>query len=282
MNLMDIVKRTPAPAPWSEGDNIPWNDPAFSERMLREHLSQSHDAASRRAAKIDQHVAWINKTFLKGHHARVLDLGCGPGLYTSRLASLGHECVGIDYSPASIRYAKSYAETENLACKYILDDMRTADYGTGFDLVMLIFGEFNVFRMEDAAVILKKANAALLHGGTILLEPHTFAIIQQMGKQPASWNTTPSGLFSAQPHIILEEHFWDTHLRASTNRFFVVDAASGSVTRYAQTFQSYTNTQYQTALSNGNFGEITFYPSLLGIDDRNESGLIALTARKNG
>jgi len=28
----------------------------------------------------------------------VLDLGCGPGLYASRLARLGHECTGIDYT----------------------------------------------------------------------------------------------------------------------------------------------------------------------------------------
>ena len=43
MNLLDIVNRTPAPIPWDEGDNIPWDDPDFSKRMLAEHLSQSHD-----------------------------------------------------------------------------------------------------------------------------------------------------------------------------------------------------------------------------------------------
>jgi len=26
---------------------FPWDDPAFSERMLKEHLNQSHGAASR-------------------------------------------------------------------------------------------------------------------------------------------------------------------------------------------------------------------------------------------
>ena len=27
------------PEPWDEGDNIPWNEPGFSRRMLREHLT---------------------------------------------------------------------------------------------------------------------------------------------------------------------------------------------------------------------------------------------------
>ena len=46
MKIIDIIKRTPTPEPWVEGDKIPWNDPDFSERMLREHLTQDHDLAS--------------------------------------------------------------------------------------------------------------------------------------------------------------------------------------------------------------------------------------------
>jgi hypothetical protein len=57
MNLIDIVNRIPIPEPWVEGEKIPWNEPAFSARMLQEHLSQEHDAASRRFATIDAHVA---------------------------------------------------------------------------------------------------------------------------------------------------------------------------------------------------------------------------------
>lgn len=32
--ILDIVEREPEPMPWAEGDNIPWDDPEFSERML--------------------------------------------------------------------------------------------------------------------------------------------------------------------------------------------------------------------------------------------------------
>ncbi len=63
--LSDILKRNPDPTPWSEGDNIPWNEPGFSERMLKEHLTQEHDAASRRIEKIEQHVAWIHQEAFK-------------------------------------------------------------------------------------------------------------------------------------------------------------------------------------------------------------------------
>jgi hypothetical protein len=57
---------------------IPWNEPEFSRRMLREHLSQEHDRASRRFAVVDAHVERIDETLLAGRASRVLDLGCGP------------------------------------------------------------------------------------------------------------------------------------------------------------------------------------------------------------
>ena len=57
--LQEIIDRNPEPAPWSEGDNIPWDDPEFSERMLAEHLSQEHDLASRKSETIHQQVEWV-------------------------------------------------------------------------------------------------------------------------------------------------------------------------------------------------------------------------------
>ena len=149
MKLADIVGRQLPPAPWAEGENIPWDDPAFSERMLKEHLSQGRDLASRRFETIDRQVNWIHEKVLERSPTRILELACGPGLYTSRLATLGHECVGIDYAPAPIRYAEEAANLEGLSCEYRLGDVRDAAYGDGYGLVMMIFGQFNVFRRGD-------------------------------------------------------------------------------------------------------------------------------------
>ena len=110
-SLLDIINRIPEPRPWTEGDNIPWDDPDFSERMLAEHLSQEHDLASRRSETIDQHVEWIFSSVLGSRPARLLDLACGPGLYAYRLARQGCEYVGIDFSPASIRHARKFASS---------------------------------------------------------------------------------------------------------------------------------------------------------------------------
>src|SRR5512140_1576091 len=117
MNLTDIITRNMELEPWAEGEKIPWDDPEFSQRMLKEHLTQQHDAASRRTVTIRKHVQWIHTHLLGSQPARILDLGCGPGLYSSRLAKLGHTCTGIAFSPASIASATEHAPA---GCEYRL------------------------------------------------------------------------------------------------------------------------------------------------------------------
>ena len=284
MNLLDLVHRAPLPVPWTEGAKIPWDDPEFSARMLQEHLSQAHDAASRRFEVIDAHVAWIDAELLGalpgGRPARVLDLGCGPGLYTSRLARRGHSCVGIDFGPASVAYALRTAREEGLSCTYLQEDIRRANYGAGYGLAMLIFGEFNVFAPADACTILLKAHAALDESGLLLLEPAHYEGVRQRGQAGSTWYSAGSGLFSDRPHLVLEESFWDEESRTTTTRYYVVDAAGSGVTAHASTEQAYTDEDLRALLAGCGFGEVRFYPSLSGVKDEAQEGLFALVARK--
>jgi len=261
MNLLEIVHRPPTAVPWSEGDNIPWNEPGFSARMLQEHLSQAHDWASRRVGIIDQTVAWIHHQVLHQTPTRILDLGCGPGLYTYRLARLGHDCVGVDFGPASIQYARAQAAEAGLPCTYLEQDVRTADVGSGYGLVMCIFGEFNVFSPAHADVILEKAHQALAPGGHLLLEAHTFDAVRKMGGQPPTWTSAESGLFSDGPHIVMQEHLWDAQASAATIRYYIVDGLTAEVARHAQSLQAYTEGQYRSLLARHGFGPVEFSPS---------------------
>jgi SAM-dependent methyltransferase len=279
-SIKDIVQRSQPPQPWAEGDNIPWNDPDFSCRMLEEHLSQEHDLASRRIEIIDKQVEWIHKKLLSKQTSRVLDLGCGPGLYAHRLASLGHQCRGIDYFPASIDYAKKQKGDSTFDCDYVLGDLRTTDFSSGFELAMLIFGEFNVFKTSDIEIILEKIHSSLNNGGLLLLEVHKFKTIENMGRAEFSWSSAESGLFSEKPHLCLTENSWDRQNRCATKRYFIIDAISAEVTRYAQTFQAYTEREYKSLLKTNGFEKIKFSESFGSVDSTFSKDLFIIVARK--
>jgi SAM-dependent methyltransferase len=278
--LLDVVNRTAKPEPWSEGDNIPWNDPEFSERMLAEHLSQEHDQASRRSETIETHVNWIFSEVLHSRPARLLDLACGPGFYTLRLARQGCECVGIDFSPASIRYAKETAPAEaGLSCTYRHADVRDGRFGDGFDLVMMIFGQFNVFPRDKGREILQRAHAALKPDGSLLLEIQSREQIQRGGESDPSWYSTEAGLFSAEPHLVLQENFWHEEAGASTNRFIVIDGRSGKSSSYALSNEAYTEQELTDALRLAGFKDVERFPSLCGEVVTGEEDLPVIVAR---
>lgn len=278
--LIDIVGRKARPSPWVEGDNIPWNDPEFSERMLAEHLSQEHDLASRKTESIDSHVDWVHSSILEGRPGRVLDLGCGPGLYAQRLARRGCTCVGVDFSPASIRHASEAAAADGLECRFIHGDLRDQDFGGGFNLVMMIYGQLNVFQRDRAMEILKKAHDALEPGGRLVLELQAAEQIREGGMTGPSWYSVESGLFSDEPHLVLQENFWDDEAAASTTRFMVINAATGAVSKYALSNEAYTDEELDAALRSAGFAEVYRFPALSGNEVSEETDLPVVVARR--
>lgn len=277
MNLVDILQRSKSPKAWVEGQTIPWNDPEFSRRMLHEHLSQAHNAASRRFEIIDQHVQWIHEYLLHKKADRILDLACGPGFYVQRLSRLGYDCLGIDFSPASIAYARQ----ENPDLAFVESDIRSAEYGSGYDLAMFIFGEFNVFPIQDARHILTKIHAALADDGLLLIEPHSFNAIKQIAQRPGTWYTSQSGLFSDEPHLVLTENFWLEEDSAAVKRHYIIDAHTNEVTLVSATMQAYSDKDYRELLNECGFTDIRFHPSLTGAEIAEDESLFVLTAKKN-
>ncbi|MEM7159118.1 MAG: class I SAM-dependent methyltransferase [Myxococcota bacterium] len=264
LDLHAIIERADPPSPWAEGDNIPWDDPEFSARMLEHHLSEAHDLASRRASTVETHVRWLHERVLAERASNVLDLGCGPGLYLHRLAELGHQGVGIDFGPASIEYAHRRAQAQGLTCHFVHADLRAGDFGLGFDLAMLIYGQLNVFRREQAEAIVRAAAASLRPGGALVLEVQTAADLRGDGTPTRSWSSKASGLFSPKPHLTLHERFWDEETNTKTERWHVIEAQTSQVRRYALSSVAYETAEIIELLQRLGFIDVERFDSSLG------------------
>jgi SAM-dependent methyltransferase len=274
LQLIDILNRDPHPAPWSEVSKIPWDDPEFSARMLREHLTQEHNAASRRSSIIADQVEWIHSALLDGQPSNILDLGCGPGLYCTGLARFGQHCTGIDFGPASVAHARQLAAQDGLSCEFIQGDIRATPYGSDRDAVMLIFGEFNTFQRPDALDIVRRSHDALAPGGQLLLEVHTAASIKAIGESSPSWSARQQGLYSSDPYIVLNDACWHEDSRTAVSRHFVIDIATGDVSLYGTTTQAYDRGEMESLLRDGGFTEIRWHDGWPNAAHRDELELV--------
>ncbi|MBW7984885.1 class I SAM-dependent methyltransferase [Enterobacillus tribolii] len=259
MTLSDLIKRAIPATPWQSGEKIPWNDESFSVRMLENHLSQEHDWASRRFRVIEQQIHQITAR-LGSDRRRVLDLGCGPGFYLQRLAAKGYRCTGVDFSPASIRYAKEQAAKDGFNIDYVLSDIRTYHSTERFDFIMLTFGEFNVFSRDDIERLLPQVASMLNPGGMLLTEVHTWDEVCRQGMQESSWQTLESGLFSAAPHLLLQENFWDGEQQIATSSYWVIEEGD-KVSRYDSSMQAYTQDGYRKLFASCGFAPVGTQPS---------------------
>lgn len=280
ISLQDVVRRSLPPNPWEEGENIPWDEPGFSSRMLREHLSQEHALASRRLPDIDEQIAWLLDSVLEHQPGRVLDLACGPGLYLNGLCRKGCTGVGIDFGPASIEHARAVASREALDCTFEHRDLRLTSFGSGYDLALLIYGQINVFRREEARKVLGGAFAALKPGGRLVLEPQTVESIRGTGGPVSAWSTVENGLFSARPHVQLHEVFWDEASRTRTERWHIIDAETASVERHAMSCIAWDANEFETMLREIGFASVEMLPGLTGATNSSNRSLFVIVARR--
>jgi hypothetical protein len=117
-------------------------------------------------------------------------------------------------------------------------------------------------------------------GGFLLLEPHTFDAVRDMGGQPSSWYSAEKGLFSGEPYLCLQESFWDAEESVTIERYYIIDATTGLVARHSASMQAYTNDRYRSLLLECGFGKMEFFPSWAGSADGAESDLMVVLAHK--
>jgi SAM-dependent methyltransferase len=260
------IYQRPAAALWQDGGNLPWNDPTFSARMLREHLDESHGAASRQAAERTAQLDWLWARLALAPGGRLLDLTCGPGLYAVPLAQRGLAVTGVDFGPASIAHARQLAEAAGVAgrCAFVEADVRDYEPEAGaFDAALFLYGQLAVFPRHEAAALLAKAGRALRPGGRLVVELLDPARIDK--KDSTWWFADDKGLWGDRPFLHLGERRWDAAERASVERFTTLDLATGGLSEIVLCDQSYEVAEMTGLLRAAGFGGVEVYPAWDGL-----------------
>jgi SAM-dependent methyltransferase len=128
---------------------------------------------------IDQSVDWIVSRFVAIPGIKIADFGCGPGLYTTRLAQKGADVTGIDFSKRSIQYAQDTADKQQLKICYVNQDYLEFKTEERFDLVLMIMCDFCALSPVQRKKMLEKFHTVLKDGGSVLLDVYSLAAFDE-------------------------------------------------------------------------------------------------------
>ncbi len=246
-------------------NTIPWGEKKFSRRSLALHLDQSTDVNSRRQFIIKKQINWLHHFILKQQCVNILDLACGPGLYLAELSKFGHNCTGIDISPAAIDYAKAHFSNIHFLCQ----DIMTATLEEKFDVILLNFGWFHNFQKPVAKKLLKQITAHLSSGGKVVLELIHSKKIKDYGEAPPCWHRTKSGIFSDSPYLFLQENNWSERNKLAELHYHILQP-NRPIRSYKQIYQAYQDQELIQLLEQFNLKEFHFFSDISDQDEFDE------------
>jgi len=200
-----------------------WTDPHVARQMLAFHLDPDQDLASRNHAFIARSVRWLRETFGLGPESRILDLGCGPGLYSNALAESGASVTGVDFSATSLDHARDVAESRGLEVQYRLENYLELELAGSFDLVLLVFGDYCPLGPDQRRLLLDRIRNWLAPGGRFVFDVST-AVLYDSLDESAEYEAAPDGGFwSPDPHFVFTNRFKYPDAKAYLDRYLVVE-----------------------------------------------------------
>lgn len=277
--LLDFVAASSVTPPLFEpGEPVFWNDPYISSSMLQAHLDPTIDAASRRPETMDRTVAYWFETGLLKPGMKVLDLGCGPGLYAERLGRAGTIVVGLDLSERSLEYARGRAAEEQLPIEYRCMDFFTMEYIDAFDAVIQVYGELCVFSDEKRDALLQLIYRALKKEGQFIFDVTTRALRARKGLR-RGWYMSNGGFWRPGRHLVLEQGYDYPTASAWLDQYIVIDERTAAV--YRNWYHDYSLDDLNCALMASGFVTRHVWNDLTGSPFTEGGDWIAVAAAKS-
>jgi SAM-dependent methyltransferase len=148
---------------------------------------------------------------------RVLDLACGSGDHTRRLARRGLEVLGVDIAPNLVAYCRERAAQEDLpTARFQVGDMRELAFHEEFDAVLLLSGSFGFFDDATNGDVLARMARALKPGGRVMID--VFDLGEMMVRPPRrTWSRYGGGYG-------LRTTWWEPETCTYASEFLFLDA----------------------------------------------------------
>jgi len=262
MNITDIVSKTEKPIIYEKGTAFMWTDKHISKQLLNIHLNPDINLGSRKKSTIEKTANWILNTQKEKGKLAILDLGCGPGLYTEIFAEKGHKVTGIDISKKSIEYAKKSAENKKLDITYLNSSYLEVDLKSDkYDLVVLIYTDLGVLTPTERESLLEMIFRILKKGGTFIFDVLKDREIEKK-TSPKTWEVSNIGFWKESPYLALSESFLYQKEKVILFQHNIIDTEE-NIETYRFWTHFFSQTDVKKMLDAHNFIDINFKEDIL-------------------
>ena len=266
------------PAPFSQFTAKElWTRPHLARQMLKFHLDQGTELASRPVIAIEAIVEWLDSQ-LQLDGKRLCDLGCGPGLYAARFAERRAKVTGIDFSRHSLDHAEAEAVRTGSPIRYIHADYLEDSLPAGFDIVTLIYYDFCALSPGRRRGLLAKVRDMLVPGGRLVLD--VVAMGSFAAKQEGSIveSNLMGGFWAEEEYVGMQRTLLYPTEALSLDRILIVEPTeSWQIFNWLQYF---TPARLKAELAEAGFQVDTLVGSLAGESLTENSAFMGVIARR--
>jgi len=273
---LENINHRPKPFEFYTADDL-WTDEHTSKQMLSFHLNEKIDVSSRNSAFIDRSVEWIASRFnIEGK--KIIDFGCGPGLYATRLAKKQACVTGIDFSKRTIQYAQKLATGEGLPIRYINQNYLDYETEERFHLILMIMCDFCALSPTERKKMLKKFHRILEAEGSVLLDVYSLAAFEER-KEVAMYEVNLlNGFWSPEKYYGFQNTFRYEKEKVVLDKYTIIEAKR---TRTVYNWLQYFSPEaLEREFARCGFRIEDFYSHVAGSPFEDGTGEFAVVARK--
>lgn len=275
-NLFEILSKKPPLFEQSEM-NI-WQNPHLSKGMLEAHLNETTEAATRRISFIQTSVHWIHSLLPPNQYPTLLDLGCGPGIYSELFYQAGYQVTGFDFSARSIEHAKKSASDKKMSINYLLKDYAQDSINGKYNIVTMIYCDYGVLPSDLRKRLLKKIYNCLLPNGVFLFD--VFTPLKYKGiSESHQWSIQENGFWHEGTSLVFHSFYRYEEDQTFLNQHTIYTSEK-EIMNYHVWEHTFTKEELQNELEMAGFKRIRYYGNVAGEEECDNHDTLCLVAMK--
>lgn len=278
VNKLEVLNALRSPKRFEKSPDNIWTNEKLASFIFHSYFDENIYGGSKSSEFITSSLNYIDYIAKEYNCKKIMDLGCGPGIYTNPLAQSGYEVIGIDISEKSIEFAKKKASDNDLNIEYINDDFFNLNPTNKVDMVLMLYDIYSSYDIDHRRLILELVYNVLQDSMIFIVDVPLRNKIETTSTM-RNWHLFEKGEFyNDEPFsYFLKCEYYGNGLLLNHSVFLY---QNNNIVNCFDWIQHFSVNQIIDELSNGGFKVLKLHSSISGSDLKENSSSVALICKK--